>query len=203
MSDVITKDQVINKNAYLSQADRYVNARYIMQYFKAKGWTLNAVAGMVGNMDAESHVNPGIWEKLTVNTSRGFGLVQWTPATKLINWCEANGLDYTDIDSQLARIVYELENGLQFYKTDTYPITFKQFSTSTQSPEYLAGAFLYNYEQPAVYNTEERQERARLYYDYLAPYWDASGNDTPVEPGSPRLGRKMSMLLMYMATKRK
>lgn len=35
-----------------------VNARYIWAYLQAKGWTLNAVAGVLGNMQSESSINP-------------------------------------------------------------------------------------------------------------------------------------------------
>ena len=35
-----------------------VNASYIWAYLQAQGWTLNAVAGMLGNMQSESAINP-------------------------------------------------------------------------------------------------------------------------------------------------
>ena len=87
-------------NRFLNRKEMTVNAQYIMNYLTGKGWTKNAVAGMLGNMETESTINPGIWQSLqSGNMSGGYGLVQWTPATKYINWAKANGLDYTKIDS--------------------------------------------------------------------------------------------------------
>ena len=37
-----------------------------------------------GNMEAESGITPGKWE-VPEEDSKGFGLVQWTPATKFID----------------------------------------------------------------------------------------------------------------------
>lgn len=49
---------------------------------------------MLGNMETESTINPGIWQSLNSgNASGGFGLTQWTPATKYINWANNNGLN--------------------------------------------------------------------------------------------------------------
>ncbi len=191
---MVDKSSVTSANRYLGDAEMQPNALYVAAYFVEKGWTVNAIAGMLGNMQHESTINPGIWERLEEgNTARGFGLVQWTPATKLIDW--AAGLDYTDIDVQLDRIIWELENGEQFYKTDTYPINFRDFSHSAKSPEYLAGAFLYNYERPEEYNIEPRQRAAREWYDFL------SGVDFMPRP----IGRKhaLSLLLLWAATRRR
>lgn len=35
-----------------------INATYIWNYLREQGWTLNAVAGMLGNMQSESAINP-------------------------------------------------------------------------------------------------------------------------------------------------
>ena len=79
-------------NAYLSLSEQQGNAAYIVNYFRNRGWTDNAIAGLLGNMESESTINPGLWESLDYgNTSRGFGLTQWTPATKLFSWMDANG----------------------------------------------------------------------------------------------------------------
>ena len=194
----ITKNEIINSNSYLSVSQMYNNAMYIASYFYQHGWTINAIAAILGNMQTESNMNPGIWESLDEgNTEGGFGLVQWTPATKLINWCDSLHLSYKDIDAQLARILYEMDNGLQYYPTDNYPETFKEFSTSTKSCEYLAGAFLYNYERPKSPNTEKRGEQARYWYYILAE------TDPDWLMGVPAKKKGMSLLLMYMATRRR
>lgn len=45
---------------------------------------------MLGNMQQESGINPGIWEVLP-NANFGYGLVQWTPAIdKFFSWAAKN-----------------------------------------------------------------------------------------------------------------
>lgn len=192
----------ISSNQYLSESDMQINARYIYQYFTRKGWTLNAIAGVLGNMQRESTINPGLWQsKDEGNLDVGLGLVQWTPASKLINWATSNGYsDYTDIDCQLAKIMDEFENGGQYYKTDDYPLSFYEFSRSAQSPEYLASAFLHNYERAGVSAEEERRENARYWYDYLSSY--VSSEPEPDEPNTKPKRKSMSLMLMYAATRK-
>lgn len=191
---IVDKSQVITANRYLSESEKQINATYVKQEFIKAGWTLNAICGMLGNMDAESNINAGLWQSLKEgNTSGGFGLTQWTPATKLIEYANGLGKDYKDIDVQISRILYELKNGVQFYKTNTYPINFKTFSQSTESPEYLAGAFLYNYERPAKYNIKPRQERARKWWNFFVAQGE-TGNIHHIE--------KMSLLLIAMAVRK-
>jgi murein DD-endopeptidase MepM/ murein hydrolase activator NlpD len=150
-----------------------VNAEYILSYLLAKGWTKNAVAGMLGNMQTESTINPGIWQNLDAgNMSMGFGLVQWTPASKYIEWANANSLPYEEMDSNLKRIEYEIENGLQWISTTDYPLSFAEFKISSESPEYLGQAFLRNYERPADQTQPNRSTQARYWFDNL------SGTDT-------------------------
>ena len=73
-------------NFYLSAEQSDNNAKLVWGYLQQKGWSKEAVAGMLGNMVWESTVNPDIWESLIVDYSRGFGFTQWTPATKLFEW---------------------------------------------------------------------------------------------------------------------
>lgn len=145
------------------------NAEYIYSYFKSKGWTKNAICAMLGNMQRESGINPGLWESLDYgNYSGGYGLVQWTPATNLINWCNSNNLDHSQMDSQLARIMYELNNGIQWIATSSYPESFSEFTQSTASVDYLTRAFLANYERAGVSALSERLQHAEYWYNNLS-----------------------------------
>ena len=156
-----------NTSNYLTYNQMKVNAEYIYKALKDKGWTLNAVAGMLGNMQRESTLNPGIWQNNDVgNTTGGYGLVQWTPATKYIDWL-LPGSDASTMDNNISRILYELENNLQWIITENYPMSFKEFTTSTQRPEDLASVFLYNYERAGVSAENERRENALNWYLYL------------------------------------
>ena len=128
----------------LSETLMKINANYIYTYFKRHNWTDNAICAMIGNMQAESTINPGRWQSDDVgNTSGGYGLVQWTPATKYFEFSE--GLGYTDpseMDSNLDMITLEWYNELQWIPTEAYPMTFMEFSKSTLSVQELAKAFL-------------------------------------------------------------
>ena len=161
-------------NTYASGTSNYmtlnqmkVNAVCIYNFLHANGWTLNAIAGILGNMEAESGMNPGIWQNNDVgNTSGGYGLVQWTPATKYLNWVIPGG-DPSTMENNIGRILYELENNLQWIPTERFPYSFETFSHSNDTPENLASAFLFNYERPASPNEESRRTKALYWYIYL------------------------------------
>lgn len=158
----------ISENKFLSVDEMKDNAQYIMNYFTEKGWSKNAICGMLGNMQSESTINPGIWQDLNEgNMSGGYGLTQWTPATKIINWCNSFSpqKDYHNIQSQCERILWESENEQQWIQNK--PMTFKDFTKSNDTPENLAQIFIANYERPAEPNQPQRSTQARYWYDNL------------------------------------
>ena len=159
-------DLVYSSNAWLSTAQQQVNAKYIWQALKSKGWTENAIAGLLGNTHVESSHNPGIYEGLQAgNLSRGFGLVQWTPASGIHDWANNLGLSPTSMDTQLKAIDEDVLYG--WIPTSNYNLTFSQFKKSTQSPEWLAQAYLLNFERPAVQYQPARSTHARYWYNQL------------------------------------
>lgn len=186
-------------NFYLTQGQMEVNALYIYEFLRVRSWTVNAIAGMLGNMEAESTLNPGIWQSLNEgNTSGGYGLVQWTPATKYLDWCNENGYEPSHLDSALQRIVWERANGVQYYPTTNYPITWQEFKHSTLSPAYLAKTFLYNYERPKDPKPEARGALAEKWYTFLTG--DIPNPDTPTPTPTPTIKKhKMSLLMMFKA----
>lgn len=173
----------ICKNAYLSKSEMAVNAQYILDYLMQRGWSKESVCGMLGNMETESNINPCIWEDLNSgNKSGGFGLVQWTPSTKYTEWAVANGYSPTDIDGQLNRLQYEIDNGLQWITKQTYPISFQAFKVNSAgySVEQLAQAFLLNYERPEDQTQPARSTQARYWYDTLTG--SSGGGQKPFFP---------------------
>lgn len=154
-------------NRFLNRSEMKVNAQYIMTYLLGKGWTKQAIAGMLGNMETESTINPGIWQSLQEgNTSGGYGLVQWTPATKYINWANANKLDYKKMDSQLKRILYEVSNNIQWIDVGS-GMSFRDFTKSTKSAYDLAMIFISHYERPADPNQPNRGTQAEAWFNEL------------------------------------
>ena len=178
----VKKSDVTSHTGITTTKERETNALYIYKYLSNCGWTINAIAALLGNLEHESWINPGVTEI----GGFGFGLVQWTPPSKFTKWCDAQNppLSHTDVDSQLARIEHERDHnngtctpsgcgcGQYFYRTHDYyydkylntytPKTFNEFATSTRSPYELACAFLYNYECPGsicfgAYDTDKEK----------------------------------------------
>lgn len=150
----------IGGDRFLGQADQIHNAKNVVDYLTSLGWTSEAILGTIVNMANESTVNPQIWQRITdPSEPQGYGIVQWTPASKLIDWCNDRGLDYTDGDSQMLRIHYEAQNGLQWGENIMLPdpimpdlprvppITFAQYTQITDAV--LANKYwLAYYERP-------------------------------------------------------
>lgn len=111
-----------NSSNTLTRSQMELNATYIWNYLGNQGWTMNAVAGMLGNMQSESAINPGRWQSDIVMPSdptyAGYGLVQWTPYTKYTNWIVNQGFsDPSEMDANIFRILYEVANNLQWIAT--------------------------------------------------------------------------------------
>jgi surface antigen len=174
----LDKSTVTTKAEALTRSEMEGNAKYIWNYLGSKGWSLNAVAGMLGNMQYESTINPGR-HQVGSDENGGYGLVQWTPKKKLVGWLTANGYSEDDMDGQLERILWEKENNEQYAK-NKYKYTFETFSTSLDDPYTLACAFAFDYERSWVtlYGTEAQKETLRKergtaaeeWYSFLAPF---------------------------------
>lgn len=92
------------------------------------------------------------------------GLVQWTPYTKYTEWVTG---DPSTMDNNILRILYEVENNIQWIATTSYNYSFKEFSQSEDTPYNLALAFLANYERPADPNQPVRGTQAEFWYEFL------------------------------------
>lgn len=155
----------ISGNRFLTKPEMQHNAIIFSQMFMAYGASVEAISGMLGNIQAESTVNPGIWEDLDDVKKGGYGLVQWTPYTKYSNWA---GSDWQDNgDKEVKRIFFEIENDIQWIATDTYDFSFQVFIKMKNSPEYMADAFLKNYERPEITEQPIRGKYARDWYPFV------------------------------------
>lgn len=169
----------VSGNYPLSTEEMHQNATYIAWYLQNKSfyglptWTPNAIAGLLGNTQSESRHNPGAWQDYTVpgpgtiTEEKGYSLTQWTPYTKYTEWAESRGLNPAAMPTALSRLYYEIQNKIQFYKTDAYPLTFLEFTQSKADPAYLGRAFLYNYERPAEPDPNTRGKQAEYWYTYI------------------------------------
>lgn len=172
-----------SQNQILTEAQSLTNAQALANIAVNWGWSKNAIAALCGNSRVESYVNPNMWQNQYADPANGYGLFQWTPATKLISW--AAGQDYTTGETQMARLKYEIENGIQYYPTASYPETFQQFSVSTKSVDYLTRAFVTNYERPAniAESIDRRIAFANLCISSLD--WSGAGGTAVIHPLLP------------------
>lgn len=162
------------------------------------GWTLNACCGVLGNMQSESTISPCRWQNDTPygtpTESQGYGLVQWTPYTKVLDWLRENGFTIDNFGyGECARMNYEVSTNTQWIATSAYPESFKEFTQSKGNPYDLAIEFLANYERPADPNQPIRGTQAEEWYQYLKDW-------KPVLPGSGEIGpeKKKSKWIFYI-----
>lgn len=167
-------------------------------------WSLNAVCGVLGNFGAESGYNPWRWEgayepvwhelppptvaEAEANPSRGYGLVGFTPHTNYINSTSQSISGYAPnfadqpgnpSDGQ-AQLIWINETHIgRYISTPQYPLSWSEFIASTYSAEYLASAFMENYERPGVPREQERRDHAAYWWDYF------QGGPTPPDPPVP------------------
>ena len=194
----ISPTEWIVGNRYLSESEAYNNAIIIYVLLMNEGWTTNSICAMLGNMWVESHINPTVWQDLTVNANLGYGLAQWTPSTKYREWSgiadynsKANG------NREVERILWEVANNQQWDKSySDHNLSFSDFTKSTLDVAVLTREFGQCYERPRDLNATiaERTAKAREYYGYFAriniPDFDLPNNPYEAIPPSERLKLK-------------
>lgn len=181
--DSLTSDQIYSNGVML--------ARILVGY----GWTKNSVAGILGNVHAESGINPGCAEVprpwgdtlpdnatvLATSYQLGMGFTQWTPGrTKIVQWADDNNLVWYDGMTQALRLKWECINHEQMARWDW-------FIRSHDDPADLAEYFLYQYERPTPEQAEQTLPARRNY----ATMW------------YNRIGFLLENSILLMATKRR
>ena len=94
------------------------NKSVIWNYLKGLGLGSNAIAGIMGNMEAESSFDPtivqggGHAQEITVDGSTGYGLCQWTSVDRqqgLVDYAKSKRTSTSDIKTQLDYMLMEAE----------------------------------------------------------------------------------------------
>lgn len=186
----------------LSKEQQQVNALYIAKVLSSKGWSLNAIAGLLGNIQAESALNPGRWQSEAVgSSSAGYGLIQWTGSSIHTKWSGLKGQDYSTMDANLDHILAESSSNDSWYKkkdelralglTDenTLDLTYKTFATSMASPYDLACIFVFYRERcyVSLYGSPTEKKKlcdtrggyAQEWYTFLGGKGNFSGGALP------------------------
>lgn len=152
--------------------DQEKNAWIVWQFLKSKGYTEQAAAGILGNMDQESGVMPDT-EQIG---GPAYGLVQWDgsayplvpPATwngreYVQNLMRAAGIsgDYKIAKTQSQLLEWCMFNG-QYIASSSYPYSVAQFKGLTDIAT-ATTAFEANFERPAVTHPERVQLAIKWY----------------------------------------
>ena len=175
--------------AYLrTSVEALQNARAICDVLMPRGWTLEAISGLLGNVESESGYNPWRWQsdivlpygdsRITYQNAHAYGLCQWDPAGKYIlnggslyagygpNYSDQDGL-VTDGAAQMAF----LDENADYIVTSSYPLTYAQYKAATISNytiDYLTRTWFYNFERGTWDNN--RVTAATYWYQTLSGY---------------------------------
>lgn len=159
---------------------------------KAEGFNDYAVAGIMGNLYAESHLNPKNLQD-TCNLSRGisdeeytrgvddgtytafssdyagYGIAQWTDPgrkRKLFLFVKGRGVSIGDLQAQVKYLAKELK--------EDYPEVYKSLR-SAKSVESASNVFLIDFESPSNTGNSVKNYRTSLGINYYLKYQGKSG----------------------------
>jgi hypothetical protein len=178
------------------------NEAVIWNFFKKKGLTDYAVAGLMGNLYAESGlsqinlqntgnkklgmtdaeytaaVDNGSYTNF-IKDSQGYGLAQWTYWSRkqnMYNYLRGNGKSIGDLNGQLEFLYMELSTG---YKGQLTKIN------NAKTVLEASNVILMEFERPANQGSSVQKTRA----SYGQKYYDkfASKSSTPVTPSTPSI----------------
>lgn len=189
--------------------EAYNNALMLYSILHDRGFTLESVCGILGNLCVESGLNPWYWEgdsPQEYGSTNGYGLFQYKPSTvyigneiaREITGYSPTWLNHTGTaDDGTAQTYYfsELYGELNYYPTLLTPVTWAQYKHSEEAPNYLAIVFMRNYFRPETDDTLLlRQTNAMYWYNQLK-------NVIPPTP-PPTKDIKHGMPLWFMTTRR-
>lgn len=146
-----------------------------------EGYSKEAAAGVLGNIEAESAFNADLIEK---GNGIGFGLCQWSfgRRTQLEAYAASKGRDPGDINTQIEFLIGEITpgggaDGFASYQLLTYNGYSPSDWENATTPEEAAIAFCWSFERPGVPRMDVRTEAARRYYEELKDKKKPMGGD--------------------------
>lgn len=191
------------------------NAIAFLKFFILTGYkiTLEAIAGLLGNISVESQLNPGQVEQdsgynLGWTTYRkGHGLIQWTGETNeenpLLDWHLCNkDSDYAWADGNLQcyRIICEGERtnkaGGYWLTSPSYSYTWEEFCNLTSYEEAMR-AYLAQRERAGVSALERRKTCTEKWYVYLKSYLENPDNGLELDITQPFDARTNNNEVIY------
>lgn len=159
------------------------NIKAAFLYFIQRGLTPQQSAGIVGNLQAESGVNPDINEQnpLVAGSRGGYGIAQWTGGRRVAieKYAADNGKDLKSLQFQLDYL-YDVEL-MGPYKINTLdPIR------RTATVREASNVFLFKFERPADQGIAVQNKRAAYGEKILELFGAEAGTVSPVssQPGA-------------------
>lgn len=147
------------------------NAARAWNYLRSRGYSSAATAGILGNLEAESGIDPKILQN---GRGPGTGVAQWENPGRwplLVSWAKGKGKDPWALETQLAFLVYELEGG----EVTTASILNSRFGglskfKSASDPKWATDAFYQSFERGSIHRMEARYNAAKKYFNQWKDY---------------------------------
>lgn len=155
-------------------------------FFLSNGFTKEATAGIMGNMQGESEIDP---TSIQYPSQAAAGICQWQYYSKqsgrwlkLKKYAEKKGKEWTDLQSQLEFLLAEMqgEDSTTVSKLKEYCGGYEEFKALTDVDK-AAEIFLNSFERPRNRDATLRQKYAREIYE---KYKDLSMLDLNAGSGS-------------------
>lgn len=178
------------------------------------GWDKYAAACACGAFSMESWFNPSAYQgyhyPIPSPPNLGYGIIQWTPATIILNWLNANGFTRNDLDAEIQYLCgVEMEAWLihnydlqAWYIVQPYNLGYDQYIVTNENAghdiEWMVKAFFYNRlrgGEVAISTIPQRIENAKVLWELVK-----DGSPTPPYPPDPPEPeeKKKSKIWMYM-----
>ena len=183
--------------------DKAADPKIIWDFFKSQGLNDYGIAGLMGNLYAESGLKPtnlqNTYEKKLgytdaeytaavdqkiytnfVNDSAGYGLAQWTYYSRkqnMLTFHTKKGKSIGDLNTQLEFLVHELTTS---YKSSVWEVL-----KTAKSILEASNAVLLKFERPADQSTAVQNKRASFGQEYYNKY---HVNETVAAPTVPSQG---------------
>lgn len=193
------------------------NESTIWNYLKSQGLNNYGIAGLMGNLYAESGLNPknlqntyekklgytddsytaavdnGVYSNF-VKDAAGYGLAQWTYYTRkqnLLNYAKTKGTSIGDLTTQLEFLMKELSSN--------YSSVLHTLKTATSVLE-ASNAVLLKFECPANQGTSVQTARANYGQKYYNQFVKSEGVETNMGHNTYTKGKKTQLSTHFVST---
>ncbi len=155
--EVVSNEIATDEEVKTNDQEERSNEQIAWDFLISKGYSKIQTAGIIGNLYAESGLNPGRVE--ADNNNEGYGIAQWSYGrkTEMIAYCESQGKAKNDLQCQLDFLEKEM-NSNQFVGEN------RRIFDNPYSVESAARAFCNGFERPGIPHMDRRIDNAWAVY---------------------------------------